>query len=49
LAEEFEISTFFNAIIEGVVYDKFRLRINLQIFGRETSVELELGQVAKLG
>jgi transcriptional antiterminator NusG len=37
----------FNAIIEEVIYDKFKLRVNVQIFGRETSVELDFGQVEK--
>lgn len=39
----------FNAVIDEVLYDKFRLSVNVQIFGRETSVELEFGQVEKLG
>ena len=39
----------FNAVIEDVLYEKFRLKVNVQIFGRETSVELEFGQVEKLG
>jgi transcriptional antiterminator NusG len=38
----------FNAIIEDVLYDKFKLKVNVQIFGRETSVELDFGQVEKL-
>ena len=39
----------FNAVIEDVLYEKFKLKVNVQIFGRETSVELEFGQVEKLG
>ncbi len=38
----------FNAIIEEVLYSKMKLRVNVQIFGRETSVELDFGQVSKL-
>lgn len=38
----------FNAIIQDVIYDKFKLRVNVQIFGRETSVDLEFGQVEKV-
>lgn len=38
----------FNAIIEEVLYNKSKLRVNVQIFGRETSVELDFGQVEKL-
>jgi transcriptional antiterminator NusG len=38
----------FYAVIDEVIYDRFRLRVNVQIFGRETSVELEFGQVEKL-
>lgn len=37
----------FNAIIEEVYYTKMKLRVNVQIFGRETSVELDFGQVSK--
>lgn len=37
----------FNAVIEEVVYNKTKLKVNVQIFGRETSVELDFGQVEK--
>jgi transcriptional antiterminator NusG len=37
----------FNAIIEEVIYNKTKLKVNVQIFGRETSVELDFGQVEK--
>lgn len=37
----------FNAIIDEVIYHKTKLRVNVQIFGRETSVELDFGQVEK--
>ena len=37
----------FNAIIDEVIYNKTKLRVNVQIFGRETSVELDFGQVEK--
>lgn len=37
----------FNAVIDEVLYSKTKLRVNVQIFGRETAVELELGQVEK--
>jgi transcription termination/antitermination protein NusG len=38
----------FNAIIEEVIYGKTKLRVNVQIFGRETPVELDFGQVEKV-
>ncbi|HMT03278.1 MAG TPA: transcription termination/antitermination protein NusG [Burkholderiales bacterium] len=38
----------FNAIIEEVNYSKTKLRVNVQIFGRDTSVELDFGQVEKV-
>lgn len=38
----------FNAVIEEVVYNKTKLKVNVQIFGRETSVELDFGQVEKV-
>lgn len=37
----------FNAVIDEVIYHKTKLRVNVQIFGRETSVELDFGQVEK--
>ena len=37
----------FNAVIEEVLYDKTKVRVNVQIFGRETSVDLDFGQVEK--
>ena len=37
----------FNAVIDEVIYNKTKLRVNVQIFGRETSVELDFGQVEK--
>ena len=38
----------FNAIIDEVIYAKTKLKVNVQIFGRETSVELDFGQVEKI-
>ncbi len=37
----------FNAIIEDVNYTKTKLKVNVQIFGRDTSVDLDFGQVEK--
>jgi transcriptional antiterminator NusG len=37
----------FNATIDEVIYAKSKLKVNVQIFGRETSVELDFGQVQK--
>lgn len=37
----------FNAVIEDVIYQKTRLKVNVQIFGRDTSVDLDFGQVEK--